>query len=557
MKKFFILFILLTFALFSAAACGSKDNNATGTLENQTDEKVNMPVETATESAREKPMPPERPLPSASSSAIPDTIEDFSYYLDERIPKEVRDIVIENRRHLFVNTNPEIIENPGKYMALDYDEAIDDYIVETLKNADNIPLENTRLSFETIEKDLDFLFAYLKYSYGAYQYYGGDEVFLPMKETILAELKDKNGNRVYSNVYADTLYKHISEAIIDCHFAIGNESLAKTQSHRYFVYSTDYFFDLKEDVFCTEIDGLDYELISIDGLAPIDLMKPYLNAEGFMVWVAGYPSKKGLSKDFRPIVLYNEETGKVIETEIFLISHFSNGTNTGPMYNEYELNGISIVESRTCTPSPDAGDMFKVMSDAAVALKDKNIIVVDLRDNGGGNTGYPRAWLSGLLDTNFDNMRGVYAQRRTKTTYHIHGQRWGRSLEEFLATDSHKSWAGPSIDAAKAYENKDRVFIVLADNNTGSSGEGFVDYLRQIENTIVFGTNTGGAFSTGNIAAINLPYSKIRIQCGHALHLEPDLTTIEGIGIQPDIWVPSKDSLERVVKFIENYGLSQ
>jgi len=38
--------------------------------------------------------------PASTVRKEPDTIEKFSYYLDERLPQEVRDIVMENRRHL-------------------------------------------------------------------------------------------------------------------------------------------------------------------------------------------------------------------------------------------------------------------------------------------------------------------------------------------------------------------------------------------------------------------------------------------------------------------------
>jgi len=45
--------------------------------------------------------------------------------------------------------------------------------------------------------------------------------------------------------------------------------------------------------------------------------------------------------------------------------------------------------------------------------------------------------------------------------------------------------------------------------------------------------------------------------CGYNFHLEPDLSSMEGIGIQPDIWAPSVDCLDRVLKFIENNDLKK
>lgn len=551
MKKPSKLFPVLMMLLLSFVSCENNSKVSFGALPSA-EEQSAVSEDTFAEDSLETI---KRPAPVIVKE--PDTVEGFSYYLDERIPSDVRKIVLENRQRLFVNINHDIDENPGKYLTLDYDEAVDDSIVETLKNADSIKRERTMLPFETVEKELDFLMIYLKYAYGAYQYYGGDEVFLPMRDMILNELKEKDSEGASYKDYSYALYRNLSSVIVDCHFSIGNRRFSDEQSHRYFIKNSEYEFDLKNNVYYTDINGLYYELISIDDLAPENMMVPYLNDSGHMVWIIGYPSTTELKKS-HDIVLYSEKENKLMKEKITLTSSSPMTRETDTMYNEYDLAGIRVVESRRCYPKANESDMYEVMTEAAVNLRDKNIIIVDLRNNVGGSDGYGIRWLSSLLNQPFEGPRGVFCSHRTKTTYATFGYAHAMTpdYESFSPAESYESWSGPFIGTSKVYENKDRVFIVLANQYTVSAGEGFVDYLRQTENTIIVGTNTTGAYSTGNVAQIKLPYSKVKISCGFNLHLEPDLSSIEGIGIKPDIWAPPDASLERVVKFIENYGLA-
>jgi len=40
-----------------------------------------------------------------------------------------------------------------------------------------------------------------------------------------------------------------------------------------------------------------------------------------------------------------------------------------------------------------------------------------------------------------------------------------------------------------------------------------------------------------------------------SLNVRPDLSQFEGVGFAPDLWVPPDDSLNRVLRFIERYGI--
>ncbi|MCL2322786.1 MAG: S41 family peptidase [Oscillospiraceae bacterium] len=94
------------------------------------------------------------------------------------------------------------------------------------------------------------------------------------------------------------------------------------------------------------------------------------------------------------------------------------------------------------------------------------------------------------------------------------------------------------------------------DNLTVSAGELFISYLRQMDNVIFVGTSTTGALTISDEAENNrLPESKFHIYFGIGLNIRSDLSQFESVGFAPDLWVPPGESLDRVIKFIEQYKL--
>ena len=96
--------------------------------------------------------------------------------------------------------------------------------------------------------------------------------------------------------------------------------------------------------------------------------------------------------------------------------------------------------------------------------------------------------------------------------------------------------------------NNKAIIFVLIDNNVASSGESFIGYLKTLKNVILVGTNTSGTRISNVFTQSQLPNSLINIKFGNTLTLIPQCQ--EGKGYQPDIWVNSGDSLDKVLKLI-------
>lgn len=83
------------------------------------------------------------------------------------------------------------------------------------------------LTMETAREDIETFFTLLRTTYGAYDYFGGDEVFGPLEEQAIAALESrkKEGDILYSKEIRDILYDTVRPVIRDGHFMIGRKHL--------------------------------------------------------------------------------------------------------------------------------------------------------------------------------------------------------------------------------------------------------------------------------------------------------------------------------------------
>ncbi len=86
----------------------------------------------------------------------------------------------------------------------------------------NENISNKILTLNEVNEDIEYTFKLLKYVYGPYEYFGGDEVFLKKENEILNELPNMG------NIKYDDIKKLLLEAlsfINDGHFSISNSSI--------------------------------------------------------------------------------------------------------------------------------------------------------------------------------------------------------------------------------------------------------------------------------------------------------------------------------------------
>ena len=194
---------------------------------------------------------------------------------------------------------------------------------------------------------------------------------------------------------------------------------------------------------------------------------------------------------------------------------------------------------RTCNmPSLDG------MADTARELRQEDVVVLDLRRNGGGSDSPAAAWNLAFSGNSF---RWHHAANRFREVDSGPG-RWGC----YLGGTVEGQWQGIER-AAEPYPG--RLFILI-DRGVASSGESFLALSRQIPGAVILGENTAGCTDFGNASVVQtLPASGITVRFGHTKFVHRVHQPIrEGQGALPDFWLDREDPYEAIRRLLEQDG---
>lgn len=233
-------------------------------------------------------------------------------------------------------------------------------------------------------------------------------------------------------------------------------------------------------------------------------------------------------------------------------------------YEYYEINNIPVLEvNNLCKITLEDNTLEDFIEDSR-KLRQKENIIIDLRNNDGGSIIHIDQWYEGFTGAKLRKdiiESGLY----THTSISLSKDKFeskknepedvkNKCLEKISSYEGAKyypGWSPIEYEDFKPVENKVKIFI-LVDKNTSSAAEFFVYYLRKLDNVTVVGTNTNGCMLTGNCNSNYLPNSNIPIYISHKIYLGKDFINIDGLGLFPDLWVKPEQSLDRILKYINN-----
>ncbi|MGD8394585.1 MAG: S41 family peptidase [Candidatus Eiseniibacteriota bacterium] len=147
-------------------------------------------------------------------------------------------------------------------------------------------------------------------------------------------------------------------------------------------------------------------------------------------------------------------------------------------------------------------------------------LIIDLRDNGGGNGGVAYALLARLTDRPFSTLRCTCRDYRPL--------RRAVGAQEGWYLEKHERWP---VDATMHYA---KPVVVLIGPRTGSAAEDFCATFRSMQRGTLIGETTAG--STGQPLVFALPGGGNAMVCT-ARCTSPDGEAIVGVGVPPDIEV--------------------
>ena len=405
---------------------------------------------------------------------------------------------------------------------------------------------------DAIADAVDF-FELLALLYGSYIYFGGDDVFLPTLDSIIAELELKD-EYLTNNRFAVILRSHLREIVQDNHFVVGGTQIGIR--YDFFVMPDMEIFERSENGFYNRKTGEYVRHVNVRDrlIDPDEVFRRSLSETGEIYYSLVIEIPRGHVSETIAIIYDSYETE--VDLRRFIPSQHSL-VNTLLRH----IDGIPIITIRTMGfPDSTQGRGYqsaRQFLSVAKELRDEPLIIVDVRANGGGNGLLGPMWLHALTGTRIPdrNLRlriGSYESEMENMKNLTEGMFY-ISFENFLFYNSPTALDENHIifgDLSQDIVQSDRIIILLVDRYSASAAEHLANMLLSIENTLIVGQNTFGGMSTDmTFPSLNLPRTGQTVGFGASRFIHPDNHLPEGIGLAPDLWV-NGDALTAVLALL-------
>jgi C-terminal processing protease CtpA/Prc len=260
------------------------------------------------------------------------------------------------------------------------------------------------------------------------------------------------------------------------------------------------------------------EIVAIDGI-PVrayadSLIVPYVSAstpQGRDIQVYTYKLLNGREGTSVALTL-NDGTNHMASVELLRNTTY---TRSDPIDIRLLDNGLAYVNI-TSFSSDFVVDYFDSLFSS---IQQSNGLIIDLRENGGGNSSVGYRILGYLTDTTFTTMKSETRTYSSIRRLFNQKQRWETVI-----------WTQPP--------NGEKLFtgpvVVLAGPSTGSAAEDFLMAFDYMKRGTIIGEPSSG--TTGQPMSFSLP-GGIRARVCIRKCLYPDGKKYVGVGVQPDIVV--------------------
>lgn len=200
-----------------------------------------------------------------------------------------------------------------------------------------------------------------------------------------------------------------------------------------------------------------------------------------------------------------------------------------------EIQGIAYVRCSTFIGDDECD--FKEFYEVGKKCSSYKNVIWDLSNNLGGNSKFAERFINGLNEICISDEKVYQVQSSL-----VHAKETGEIKDVAYSLEIFKE---PFPIKTGTY--KGHLHIIINDR-VASSGESALTMCDCIETKTVYGCNSLGIGTFGDLLIYYLPYSNITVWCPHKVF---DNKIVETKGYNPDIWLDANAPLQEIIKIID------
>lgn len=207
------------------------------------------------------------------------------------------------------------------------------------------------------------------------------------------------------------------------------------------------------------------------------------------------------------------------------------------LHKERYLDDVAVV-----TSSQFGSDYEKVkgeLLEIGKKCREYKHVIWDLSNNGGGDSRFPDEFLTGL------NGGVDYGGMKCSTMHSavVNAKLTGEISEmEKHFTDEEDI---PKKDYDDLFEG---ALHIIINDGIASSGEWAVSTIKRVPRAVLYGCNTQGVCTFGDLTFYRLPNSRILLGCPYKIF---DIGAKETMGFEPDYWIDDEEPVSVVLEHIK------
>lgn len=424
-------------------------------------------------------------------------------------------------------------------------------------NADNTPPEKSTISRLDARLETAYLFRLLRTQYGLYTYAGGDPAFEAAERSILQDLAGTEDLPL--SRYQEIVTRNL-KFIRDSHLIFGSYHFTP----RLTLYSNEqrnFYRDQDSETFYMD-EECTVPVLSIDGGNPAVFLRPAIGQNGELTY---YLYALRPTEDSLALRLSYSRSGRTKNALISLHPARYLGEK-GPPPNEeiFSFQKVRGLPSLRVTDmsfgwghTQNGLEAFERFIDAASAIQEEPFAVMDLTWNPGGDIQKAYDWFKAytghMVEPNSRELRIVPGTIWREKCY-SDPEQWAMYTQSISAMGLKKDGSYYISRPEKQFlKNDGPNFLVLVSQKTASAAEAMADAMRNLENTLLIGTNTGGVLTNLANYSLEMPYSGLLLQFGEELRYWNPSDFREGFGMEPDLYLTGENLEKRLEKFMDRY----